>query len=47
MDVYAIVARDGVELAVAVYKPGGDGPVPALLAASPLTTSRLLERAEP
>ncbi len=35
MDVYTIVARDGVELAAAVYKPDGDEPVPALLAASP------------
>lgn len=33
--IYTIAARDGVKLAVAVYRPEGDGPFPALLAASP------------
>jgi putative CocE/NonD family hydrolase len=35
MRIVTIVARDGVELAAAVYAPAGDGPFPALLAASP------------
>ncbi|WP_419826420.1 CocE/NonD family hydrolase [Sphingomonas sp.] len=33
--VHTVAARDGVELAVAVYHTMGEGPVPALLAASP------------
>ncbi len=33
--IVTIVARDGVELAAAVYMPGSGGPFPALFAASP------------
>jgi putative CocE/NonD family hydrolase len=34
-EVITFLARDGVELAMAVYKPAGDGPFPTLFAASP------------
>jgi predicted acyl esterase len=34
-DLFRIQARDGINLAVAVYKPPGDGRFPALFAASP------------
>ena len=35
MDIYDVPVRDGVSIAVAVYRPAEGGPVPALLAASP------------
>jgi len=35
MDVYDVPVRDGVTIAVAVYRPAEGGPFPAVLAASP------------